>query len=92
MTELLTILGWIGSLVVITSYIVSTVRRNPLILHWGNVIAALILVPAQLLLGVAFAAVLSLCFGTVGAVALYKHWREPSVKIVSPQGITTFAK
>lgn len=92
MTEIATLLGWLGSFLVIGSYWLSIRRKNPVVFHWGNVVGALILVPAQIYLGVAFAALLSGCFGGLAISALYKHWREPSVKIVSPQGITTFTK
>lgn len=88
MTELATLLGWGASILIIVSYVASVVRGNPLILHWGNVIGAVVLVPVQVYLGVAFAGLLSLCFGLVGAVALYKHWREPRVSIVTPRGVT----
>ena len=88
MEQIATYAGWAASLLVIASYWLSIRRKNPVVFHWGNVVGCLILVPAQIYLGVAFAALLSGCFGILAAVALWKHWREPAVSIVTPHGVT----
>lgn len=88
MTEFATILGWAASLLVIATYYFSVRRSNPIIFHWGNVVGAAVLVPVQIYLGVAFAALLSACFGIVAAVALWRYWRSERVSIVTPRGVT----
>lgn len=88
MEQIVTYFGWIASFLVIGSYWLSIRRKNPVVLHWGNVVGAIILVPAQIYLGVGFAALLSACFGLLAAQALCRYWREPSVSIVTPQGVT----
>jgi hypothetical protein len=69
---MLQLIGWIGSLTVIGSYLISTKKNNPSILHWGNVIGACMLVPVQIYLNVTFAAFISLSFGLIAAYGLYK--------------------
>jgi len=71
--ELATYFGWAASFWVIGSYWLSIKKKNPTIFHFGNVVGAVVLVPAQLILGVAFAALLSACFGTLAATALWKE-------------------
>ena len=72
METLAVYLGWAASFWVIGSYVLSVVKTNPTVFHWGNAIGCLVLVPVQIYLGVAFAALLSASFGIVAASALWK--------------------
>lgn len=66
------LIGWFGTAIVITSYALSVKYENAKILHRGNVVGAMLLVPVQLIAGVPYAALLSAMFGTVGFLALRK--------------------
>lgn len=70
---MLSLLGWIGSLIVIGSYFLSAHKQAPNIFHWGNIIGCLLLVPVQLISGIVFAAFLSASFGLIATMALWKQ-------------------
>jgi hypothetical protein len=86
METLATYAGWAASLLVIGSYVLSAVKSNPLVFHWGNVLGCLVLVPVQIYLGVAFTALLSASFGIVAGLAL---WREYNPLASGPGGRPT---
>lgn len=68
----MTVVAFIGTLVVLCSYAASVQRREPTIFHVGNVVGAPILVVTGLALGASAHAVLSGCFGLVAVRALTK--------------------
>lgn len=76
---IINLIGWLGTAIVIISYGLSVKYENAFILHRGNVVGALLLVPVQLIAGVPYAALLSAMFGTVAIVALTKRRNEESL-------------
>ena len=69
------IIGWVGALMVVFGYIISSIKNKIEIFHWFNLVGSCILIPTQIYLGVPFAAFISLSFGCVAAYGLIQSSR-----------------
>lgn len=73
---IINLIGWLGTTIVIGAYALSVRDDKVNVFHYGNSIGSTLLVPAQLLAGVPYSALLSGMFGMIGFIALKKKKKE----------------
>ena len=92
---MLELMGTLGAFTVIATYFLSIKLDRPLVLAWGNVAVACMMIPVNVDLGLEFAVFLNGTFGLLGAYAIWKEWRwqrslptelEPWYKLTSGCG------
>lgn len=77
-----TVVGWLGTTVVLCGYLYATVKRRLVVLHWANVVGSVMLVAFSVSVAVWPNVVLSTFFGATGVAGIL---REKSLRNKNPQ-------
>lgn len=71
--SMIAIIGWIGTVGVLTSYFWSSRAERPLVFHWANLLLCIPVALPAMVGGAWSAAALSLTFGAIGGYGVLKH-------------------